>query len=205
VDKKLVIFDLDGVLTDACEWHRIALNMALEEIAGLSITLEDHHTTFNGIPTKKKLSILADQGAVDKKDFDTIFSLKQKNTIKLINEQASHRPEKVEMVEELRKRGIHVACFTNSIRETAELMLRKTGILHMLESVVTNEDVVNPKPDPEGYLRLVEEFNVLKKNVIIVEDSPKGLQAAWNSGCRVIQVKDPNEVSISLFKDIINK
>lgn len=28
---KLIIFDLDGVLVDACEWHRIALNLALKE------------------------------------------------------------------------------------------------------------------------------------------------------------------------------
>jgi len=28
---RLVIFDLDGVLVDACEWHRVALNKALKE------------------------------------------------------------------------------------------------------------------------------------------------------------------------------
>ena len=31
---KLVIFDMDGVLVDACEWHRIALNEALKEEIG---------------------------------------------------------------------------------------------------------------------------------------------------------------------------
>ncbi len=205
MDKRLVIFDLDGVLTDACEWHRTALNMALMEVSGFEISLEDHYTTFNGIPTKKKLTLLAERGVVNKEDFNTIFSLKQKNTIKLIKEQASYRPEKVEMLEALKEKGIHVACFTNSIRETAEMMLRKTGVFYLLESIITNEDVGNPKPDPEGYLTLVKAFNVSKKNVIIVEDSPKGLEAAYTSGCNVLQVKDPSGVSINLFKDIIDK
>ena len=50
---KLVIFDLDGVLVNACEWHRIALNKALKEICDYEISLEDHYCTFNDIPTKK--------------------------------------------------------------------------------------------------------------------------------------------------------
>ena len=34
---KLVIFDLDGVLVDACEWHQRALNEALMEVCNYSI------------------------------------------------------------------------------------------------------------------------------------------------------------------------
>jgi len=57
----MVIFDLDGVLVDACEWHRIALNEALEEICGYKISLEDHYKIYNGIPTRKKLEILTNK------------------------------------------------------------------------------------------------------------------------------------------------
>ena len=39
---KLVIFDMDGVLVDACDWHKIALNEALKEVSGYEIPLEDH-------------------------------------------------------------------------------------------------------------------------------------------------------------------
>ena len=50
--KKLIIFDLDGVLVDACEWHRVALNKALKEVSNYEISLQDHYSTFNGIPTR---------------------------------------------------------------------------------------------------------------------------------------------------------
>ena len=61
--------------------------------------------------------------------------------------------KKLNSLNNLRIREIHVACFTNSIRETTTLMLRKTGILDMFELVITNQDVENPKPNPEGYLK----------------------------------------------------
>ena len=57
---KLVIFDLDGVLVDACEWHRAALNEALYEVCNYKISMDDHHSVFNGIPTKVKLQKLTE-------------------------------------------------------------------------------------------------------------------------------------------------
>ena len=51
---KAVIFDMDGVLIDAKDWHYDALNEALE-IFGAKIELTEHLSTFDGLPTKRKL------------------------------------------------------------------------------------------------------------------------------------------------------
>lgn len=200
---KLVVFDLDGVLVDACEWHRAALNQALKEICDYEISLEDHYSTFNGIPTKVKLQKLTKMGVLREADHQKVYDRKQKVTIETIEKSAVYRREKVEMIHELRLRGYHIACFTNSIRQTAILMLDKTGVLEHLDYLVTNEDVENSKPSPEGYLFLVQKFNVDKKNVIIVEDSPKGIAAAKASGCNVIEVENADDVNINLFKEYL--
>jgi len=197
---KLVIFDLDGVLVDACDWHRVALNKALKKVCDYEISEKDHYETFNGIPTKVKLAKLSDMNIVDHKDHKTIYDLKQQMTIETIRENAKFRPEKLQMIQHLRESGCYVACFTNSIRETATLMLDKIGVLEHLDYLVTNEDVENSKPDPEGYNFLVEKFNVAKEDVIIVEDSPKGLEAAYASGCKVIEVKNPDGVTKQIFE-----
>jgi|TARA_R110000851_G_scaffold40660_6_gene102392 HAD superfamily hydrolase (TIGR01509 family) len=198
---KLVVFDLDGVLVDACEWHRAALNQALKEICDYEISLEDHYSTFNGIPTKVKLQKLTKMGVLKEADHQKVYDRKQKVTIETIEKSAVYRREKVEMIYELRLRGYHIACFTNSIRQTAILMLDKTGVLEHLDYLVTNEDVENSKPAPDGYLFLIEKFNVNKNNVIIVEDSPKGIAAAKASGCNVIEVTNADDVNIKLFED----
>ena len=52
---KMIIFDMDGVLVDACGWHKDALNEALEEVADFRLTEEEHEKHFNGLPTMVKL------------------------------------------------------------------------------------------------------------------------------------------------------
>jgi len=200
---KLVIFDLDGVLVDACEWHRIALNGALKELCNYEISLEEHYSTFNGVPTTVKLQKLTEMNIIPAEIHQDIYEKKQELTITLIKDRAEHREEKVQMIKNLRYAGYNVACYTNSIRETALLMLEKTGVLEHLDLLLTNQDVVKSKPDPEGYNFLINKFNASKNNVIIVEDSPKGLAAAYATGCTVIKVSGPDEVDIGLFKEYI--
>ena len=53
-----VLFDLDGVLVDATEWHYDALNRALR-LFGFDITRYEHLSGYNGLPTKKKLQMLS--------------------------------------------------------------------------------------------------------------------------------------------------
>jgi len=200
---KLIIFDLDGVLVDACEWHRIALNKALKEVSDYEISLHDHCAEYNGIPTKVKLKKLYDKGIINKESFALIEELKQRYTVQLINDTANERAEKIQLLKYLKDKQIKVACYTNSIRQTAELMLYKTGILHLFDLVITNQDVENPKPDPEGYNKIMNSLQCLPKETIIVEDSPKGFEAAYYSGAKVFKVNDQEQVKIDLFRGYI--
>jgi HAD superfamily hydrolase (TIGR01509 family) len=202
---QLIIFDLDGVLVDACEWHRLALNQALYDICNYEISLDSHHANFNGLPTKTKLQKLIASGVVKEEDCSRVYELKQEKTKHLIKHSSlAPDPDKFLMMKLFKSRGILVACCTNSIRETTQLMLEKSGLDTFLNYVVTNQDVNNPKPDPEGYLKIIEHFGISKDNIIIVEDSPKGLLAARATGCKVIQVKNATEVNIGLFLEIFN-
>jgi len=200
---KLVIFDLDGVLVDACEWHRSALNAALKDIADYEISLEDHYHEYNGIPTKIKLQKLVDKGVILDEQKAAIYELKQEKTIEVIKHEAKKRQEKIDMLEWLKEKDIRVACYTNSIRLTTKLMLEKTGIIDLFDLITTNQDVKKPKPDPEGYLETLRSFNTAPHEALIIEDSPKGMQAAIASGCHVIQVNNPEDVDINLFREYI--
>lgn len=204
---KLVIFDMDGVLVDACDWHKDAFNQALEELCGYKISDEEHYSEFNGLPTKTKLAKLAEKGIVkeDNKLHKKINNLKQENTIRIIEESCTYDNSKVSLVSWLKLKGIKVACFTNSIRKTAELMLDKCGVLSELDLLVTNQDVKEPKPSPEGYLKVLKHFNISPQNAIIVEDSPKGLTAANATGCKVMKVDNATQVYTENIRRFINE
>jgi beta-phosphoglucomutase-like phosphatase (HAD superfamily) len=57
---KLIIFDLDGVLIDAREIHYEAFNRAISLVGkDFIINKEEHLSTYDGLPTKKKLELLS--------------------------------------------------------------------------------------------------------------------------------------------------
>lgn len=203
MSNKLFIFDLDGVLVEACDWHKDALNKALQQECGFSISEEEHKKIFNGLPTKIKLKMLNKQGKVREEQYDRIEDLKQSNTIDIIKNNANERQEKINMLNILREKGHTVCCYTNSIRKTAELMLEKTGIKDKFHFILTNRDVEKPKPDPEGYVYLMTTFNFSPADTYIIEDSPKGIEAATRSGANVVKVKNSYSVDIKLLEDLI--
>ena len=199
---KAILYDLDGVLVDACDWHYESLNRALDELCGFTISRDEHIRHYNGLPTKKKLEMLKSKEVIREDQFSKIWAKKQKLTIDIIKENAKIDVEKIELHKKIQGLNIVCACVTNSIRETAMLMLDKTGQIDYMKFVITNEDVQNPKPHPEGYIEAMTRLGVLPHETIVVEDSPKGLEAARSSSANVLNVKNSRDVT---FDAIVNK
>ena len=107
------------------------------------------------------------------------------------------------MLKFLKNKGISLACYTNSIRETGTLMLKNTGIYDFFDLFISNQDVPQPKPSPSGYVQAMDHFNVEKENTLIIEDSPKGFEAAYRSGAKVFRVINQDQVDIKLFKGFV--
>ena len=197
---KAILYDLDGVLVDATEWHYESLNEALREISGFEISRLEHIRTFNGLPTNKKLEILYKQNRVKKEDFNAIWELKQKKTNEIIEKTASVDENKTRLHEGTK--AFKKICVTNSIRQTALLMLKKTYQLSFMDHVISNEDVSKPKPDPEGYVKAMSYLKLEPNECMIVEDSDKGIESAKKSKAHVYEVKGYHEVTL---ENILNK
>lgn len=76
---KAIIFDMDGVLIDAKDWHYEALNRALR-LFGCEISRYDHLATFDGLPTKEKLNLLSKERHLPEKLHSFINEMKQRYT-----------------------------------------------------------------------------------------------------------------------------
>jgi len=200
---KCVLFDLDGVLVDACDWHYEALNRALKEVAYYEISRQDHYEKYNGLPTLTKLSMLNDMGVITDEDVRKISDVKQEHTIKVIEELCKRDQSKVELMRALKDNDYEIAVVTNSIRMTATLMLANSGVLPFVDLLISNEDTDRNKPYPDPYIIAIHLLNSSHNKTIIVEDSPKGIKAAKDSGAHVLEVKDATEVNLELFKDFI--
>ena len=194
-----VIFDMDGTLVDARDWHFRALNEALE-IFGENISLDEHLSTFDGLPTKVKLEKLTEQGRIPKHVHGLIGEVKQDRTLREISKNCFPTVEHLLLMSWLKSRKIPIGVATNSIRETAETMLKSAGIFEFLDCLVTNEDVVHSKPDPEIYLKACKTLGVSPSNSLVVEDHEYGVEAAKSAGCMVIEVEGPSDVSTKLIE-----
>lgn len=194
-----VLFDLDGVLVDACDWHFHALNESLMEIAGFRISRKDHVEKFNGLPTAVKLKMLQLEPAIALR----VEELKQKKTLEIIERDAKPMLEKIKLHSYLKNQGIKIACVTNSICKTATAMLQKTGQIDFIDLLVSNEDVAKNKPSPDCYNLAVAKFGVSPSFCICVEDSPKGIQAA-RSSCvpNLWTVSDTFDVTLENYLEI---
>lgn len=197
-----VIFDLDGVLVDAQDWHYTAFNEALMEVAGFAIPMYQHIMTYDGLGTMQKLDILRSSGKVETDQFDDIHKLKQVLTREKILADCTRDEKKVEIMENLKTLGIKIGCATNCSRDTATMMLKGAGILEYFDSFLTKEDVRKPKPSPEIYIASMVNLQSHPKNTLIFEDTSRGIEAARGSQaylCRVQQCSDLDWFKVDLF------
>jgi beta-phosphoglucomutase len=192
---KAVIFDMDGVLIEAKDWHYEALNKALG-LFGQAISRYDHLVTFDGLPTVIKLDMLTLERGLPKKLHEFINELKQKYTIELVHQHCKPRFDHEYALSKLESQGYRIGCGSNSVRQSIEIMLQKSDLMKYMETVVSAQEVSEPKPSPEMYEKIISNFNLTPQECLIIEDNENGIKAAKASGAHVLIVKEVDEVNI---------
>ncbi|KKN72164.1 hypothetical protein LCGC14_0413760 [marine sediment metagenome] len=200
---KAILYDLDGVLVEAREWHYVSLNRALEEIAGTTINREEHEGDFNGLPTRRKLAKLVSLGRVKSEDRDRIWSKKQDLTKDTIRELGKYDKVKERLHHFTANSGFVSVCVTNSITETAELMLKYTGQLDYMKFFISNQMVTHPKPSSEPYIVAMVRLGLEPSECIIVEDSEVGMQSAVPTGAPIWGVNNCADVTEESFMEFM--
>jgi HAD superfamily hydrolase (TIGR01509 family) len=202
--KKLIIFDLDGVLVSTKDLHYEALNSALEEVdSKYVISRQDHLKTFDGLKSSEKLDMLTKDRGLPQELHSQIWNRKQELTI----QQLQHiKPDQfIKMtLRELRRRGYKLACCSNAIRRSVLTILSKLDLIEQLDLIISNEDVKQGKPHPEMYWKAMSIMGVLPEETLIVEDSPAGLLAASRSRADVLRVDTPKDVNIKNIAEKLN-
>ena len=199
---KAILFDMDGVLINAREWHFDALNRALS-FFGMEITFNDHLRNFDGLPTKKKLKLLSLHKGLPVELHEFINELKQKFTHEEITLKCKPFFHHEYALGRLRQEGYKLAVCSNSIKDTMKLMLSKANIINYFDILLSNNDVKKSKPDPEMYLKCMNDLGVLPSESIILEDNQNGIKAAKSSGANLMVVENIDDVNYFKIKELI--
>lgn len=201
---KAIIFDMDGVLIEAKDWHYEALNRALK-LFGMEITRYEHLTTFDGLPTKDKLKMLSLDRGLPQSLHSFKNELKQQYTMEIVYSLCKPKFHHEYALSKLKNEGYKMAVCSNSIRNSIEVMMKKSALENYLDFYISNEEVKKGKPDPEMYIKAIQKFKLKAKECMIVEDNENGIKAARLSGANVMIVSEVEEVNYENIKNHISK
>ncbi|MBY0370653.1 HAD-IA family hydrolase [bacterium] len=192
---RALIFDLDGVLVDAADWHYQALNRALS-LFGHTIDPHEHAQRYNGLPTSLKLQTLSRESGFPVALHTFTNEMKQRYTHEIFAHECSPRPELTAALLYFRSQGYRLGVASNSSRVTLDLALKGLGITDCFDAILSHEDVGKPKPDPTVYEECFRRLGVSPQETLILEDSEPGIRAARDSRAAVMLVKHPSEVTL---------
>src|SRR3954454_20251276 len=198
-DVKAVVFDMDGVLIDAREWHYEALNQALG-LLGYEITRYEHLSTYDGLPTKRKLQMLTVEHGLPAELHSFLNSLKQQYTLEYVATRCKPVFQHQYALARLKAAGYRLGVASNSVRRTVEEMMERSDLLQYLDVIVSNEDVARGKPDPEMYIKAIATLGVEGDETVVVEDNENGIKAAPAAGANVLVVGGPDDVTLEAIQ-----
>lgn len=203
---KLIIFDFDGVLADCKEMHYETLNQAIAKQVGEQyiITKEEHLTIYDGLPTREKLELLQKNKNIPYMAEDAIWHIKQWLTADYIRTNFVPDDRLIDMMRELKKKNYLIYVASNSIGHSLKLMLLKKGFMEYVDMYFSNDDVKNPKPHSEIYLKAMIHAHVNPKETLILEDSFHGREAAIQSGANLLGVDSTSDVNYERIMREIN-
>lgn len=198
---KAIIFDMDGVLIEAKDWHYEALNKALK-LFGYEISRVDHLATYDGLPTKRKLEMLSIERGLPNELHKFINEMKQQYTMEAVQTQCKPRFIHEYALSKLKSNGYKLGVASNSIRSSVEVMMQKSCLYDYFDVMLSTDDVTNPKPDPEIYETAIHRLGLDAAEVLIVEDNENGIKSARGSGAHVLVVEHVDDVN---YENILSK
>jgi len=201
---KAVLFDLDGVLIDAKEWHYEALNESLIQYNIEPIPRDLHLSTLDGLPTKNKLLSYEATKSLSAEEMKGINVLKQELTEEMIEKNAKPSINHINAIRSLVDSGLSVGCCSNSSKNTVNLMLHKIDLFSFMNIILTNADVVNSKPDSEIYDVAIRKLMLEPREILILEDNIRGINAGIGSGSYVMEVGLLEDVTIGNISEAID-
>jgi len=199
-----VVFDMDGVLIDAREWHYEALNKALGHF-GYTISRFDHLVTYDGLPTRQKLEMLSRERGLPRDLHRFLNDLKQLYTMEIVHARCKPTFQHEFALSRLHAEGYRLAVASNSVARTVEVMMDKADLAQYLELQMSNEQVQRGKPDPEIYVRTLQLLSVRPERTLVVEDNEKGIKAATEAGAHVLAVQEPVDVTYDRIRFEIDR
>lgn len=194
---KAVIFDMDGVIIDSEPLHTEATLALLKEF-DVSPPLS-YFSQFVGTTAESTLSHI-------KEEFNLPITLEEmisrdQNLCKEVYERRGMIPIPgvIDCIKSLYKDGVKLAIASSSTMHRIETVAKAFGITKYFQKFISGADLPHSKPQPDIFLKALEELGVSHKESVIIEDSLNGCLAAKAANIACVGFLNPNSINQDLF------
>lgn len=182
---KAIIFDLDGTLLDTLEDLKNAVNAALEHYKMPRRSLDEVRSFVgNGL---RNLMIRAVPDGEENPKFEEALSFLKDYYAVHCKDNTGPYPGIMEMLDELKERGITMAIVSNKI-DSAVKELDKEYFNGYMSAAIGEMEGMARKPAPDTVLKALEECDLKPEDAIYVGDSDVDIATAKNTGIPCISV-----------------
>lgn len=208
-NKKIIIFDLDGTLIDSMGIWNKADESLIKKFTNKTVEEFFHDNNINAKDIGQlRDRLLAEFKSDDiyvqycgwlKERFNTdmpaeeVLKIRWNFANELLQKEVDYKEDADVLLKKLKQNGYTLALATTTPKERLDLyrkILKKVNIDETFSVILTKEDVVHKKPDPEIYNKILEMLNVNPEECLVVEDALIGVKSAKNAGIEVINMYD---------------
>ena len=182
---KAVIWDMDGVIVDTSPYHEEAWRETFFK-RGVEFTEKDFRRSFGQRNDTIITGVLGKPPS--QKVIDSIADEKEASFRRKICQQIEPLPGVTQLLSVLTAAGFRQALATSAPLQNVRLVMKDLGIEGYFEGVVTEKDVTDGKPSPQGFLLAARKLGVEPEDCIVIEDAVVGVAAAKRAGMGCVAV-----------------
>lgn len=176
---KALLFDLNGTMIDDMQYHINAWHKILNEL-GAEISVEATKAECYGKNSDVLERVLP--GKFTLEEMDKIGYEKEVGYREAFLPHLKLIQGLDDFLKEAYQKEIKMAIGSAAITANIDFVIDGLNIRHYFSAIVSADDVINSKPDPETFLKCAAKLGVDPKDCIVFEDSPKGVLSAHLAG-----------------------
>jgi HAD superfamily hydrolase (TIGR01509 family) len=196
------LFDLNGTMVNDMPYHIAAWHKEISKLGG-KLTLEEVKYQCYGKNDELLERVFPRRFSMEEKiklgtDKEALYRIEFKPHLKLIDGLEA-------FLANAAKHHIKMGIGSAAITDNINFVIDNMEIRHYFDAIVSANDVVKSKPDPETFLKCAQQLDLAPADCIVFEDTPKGVECAQNAGMKTVVILGAHEqVEFAKFDNVIH-